>query len=58
MEAKFHYVGIFIMLMTIRKLVMDSSNHVLYLMLQYFTQCINPRIVIASSTLLFTRALR
>jgi hypothetical protein len=34
MEAKFHYVGISIVLMTIRKLVVDSSNHVLYLMLQ------------------------
>jgi hypothetical protein len=34
MEAKFHYVGIFIVLMTIKKFVVDSSNHVLYLMLQ------------------------
>jgi hypothetical protein len=34
MEAKFHYVGIFIVLMMIRKLVMDFSNHVLYLTLQ------------------------
>jgi uncharacterized membrane protein len=34
MEAKFQYVGIFIVLMTIRELVVDSSNHMLYLMLQ------------------------
>jgi hypothetical protein len=33
-EAKFHYVGIFIVLMTMRKFIVDSSNHVLYLMLQ------------------------